>query len=115
MKGLRTHPYLIPAVILLAGFGAASVIYLTASNDSPDIAGYEAENGYLYPISPEDSKTYMRNLELFGGKINVLAREFIRWFDGLWHGKSFAFTVAFITVLISVGFLLATDSRRHGP
>jgi hypothetical protein len=115
MKGLRTRPHLIPAVILLVGLGSAVVIYLTASNDSRDIAGYEEAGGYLYPISPEDSKAYMRNLELFGGKTNVLAREFIRWFDGLWHGKSLAFTVAFITTLISAGFLLATDSRRRGP
>jgi hypothetical protein len=115
MKGLRTHPYLIPAVILLVGLGSAVVIYLTVPNNSADIAAYEAEGGYLYPISPEDSKAYLRNLELFGGKTNVLAREFIRWFDGLWHGKSLAFTVAFITILISVGFLLASDSRRHGP
>jgi hypothetical protein len=115
MKGLSARPYCIPAAILLVGFGAAIAIYLTASNDSADIAGYEAQGGYLYPISPEDSKSYMRNLELFGGKTNVLAREFIRWFDGLWHGKSLAFTIAFITILISVGFLLATDSRRRGP
>jgi len=115
MKGQRTRPYLIPTVILFFGFGAALAIYLTAANKAEDIAGYETEGGYLYPIAPEDSKTYMRNLELFGGKTNVLAREFIQWFSALWHGKSLAFTVAFITILISVGFLLATVSRRHGP
>ena len=115
MKSLRTKPYFIPAVILLIGFGAAIAIYLTAESGPNDIAGYETEGGYLYPIAPEDSKTYMRNLELFGGKTNVLAREFIHWFTALWHGRSLAFTVAFIAILLSAGFLLAADSNRRGP
>jgi hypothetical protein len=37
---------------------------------------------------------------------NVLADEFRRWFDGLWQGKSLAFTITFITIFISFGFFL---------
>jgi hypothetical protein len=42
-------------------------------------------------------------LELYGGKTAVLANEFRYWFIGLWHGKSLAFTIACITIFISLG------------
>ena len=40
-------------------------------------------------------------MELYGGKGNVLADEFRRWFVGLWHEESLAFTVGCITIFIS--------------
>jgi len=52
----------------------------------------------------EGSKKYLHDLELYGGKVNVLAAEFTNWFYGLWHGKSLAFTTGCITIVIS--FLL---------
>ncbi len=106
---LRTRLYLIAAVILLAGFGGAAWIYLTAGNNSDGVLGYEAAGGYVYPVAPEDSKMYMHNLELYGGKVNVLANELMRWFDGLWQGKSLAYTVAVISIIISVGVFLVAN------
>ena len=70
------------------------------------------DNAYL--IAPENSKKYVHDLELYGGKANVLANEFMSWFVGLWHGKSLAFTVACITIFISLGFfLVARTSPPH--
>lgn len=88
----QTHLYLISAIILLVGLGSAILIYLTAENDSDSFLGYE------------NSKMYIHDLELYGGKANVLANEFMSWFVGLWHGKSLALTVGCITILISLGF-----------
>jgi hypothetical protein len=51
----------------------------------------------------------MHDLELYGGKANVLANDFMRWFVGLWHGKSLAFTIACITILISFGFVFVAN------
>ena len=34
----------------------------------------------------------------------MLATQFMRWFDGLWHGRSLASTVAFLTLLLAFGF-----------
>ncbi|MGA2403286.1 MAG: hypothetical protein ABSG91_16520 [Syntrophobacteraceae bacterium] len=101
----RTRIYLnfISAIILLIGSGSAILIYLTAGGDSSGVLGYEDGGGSVYPITPEDSKQYLRGLELYGGTANVLADEFRRWFAGLWHGKSLAFTVACITIFISSG------------
>ena len=105
MKWKITDPQtclnLISVIILLVGLGSATLIYRTTGNDLNDVLGYEIIDGHAYPISPEDSKMYLRNLQLHGGKASVLADELRRWFVGLWHGKSLAFTVAFITIFIS--------------
>lgn len=103
---------LIGAIILLVGLGSAILIYRTAENGSNGVLGYTEGDGSVYPIRPEDSKKYLRDLELYGGKANVLADEFRRWFIGLWHGESLAFTVACITIFISLGFFYA---GRHLP
>ena len=92
---------LISVIILLVGLGSAVLIYRTVGNDSNGVLGYEIIGGQAYPISPEDSKMYRHDLELYGEKAAVLSDEFSRWFVGLWHGKSLAFTVAYITLFIS--------------
>ncbi len=108
---LQTRLYLFIAIIMMAGLGSSVLIYLKAGNDPQGFLGYEVAGGRVYPISPEDSKMYMHDLELYGGKLNVLADEFMRWFSGLWHGRSLAFTVACITVAISlVIFFIARSS-----
>ena len=95
--------YFLSGVVLLAGLGSAVLIYETSLDRSTSVLGYEDAGGSVYPILPEDSKPYLRGLELYGGTANVLADELRRWFVGLWHGKSLAFTVAFITILVSSG------------
>src|ERR1017187_3258 len=77
------------AVMLLAlGLGSALTIYFTASPTPADPLGYD----------PLDAKKYLRELELYGGKANVLSVQFRQWFSGLWHGRSLAATVAVLTV-----------------
>ncbi len=94
--------YAIAAVILLAGLCSAVVIYLRAGDESQGALSYESAGGHVYPVYPEDSKMYKHDLELYGGKLNVITDDFMRWVAGLWHGRSLAFTVACITTLISV-------------
>jgi hypothetical protein len=95
---------LITSLMLFAGLGSAVVIYLTAGN--PD--EYTLVNEF------EGSKRYAHDLELYGGKANVLADKFAHWFEGLWHGQTLAFTVAFLTVVISAGyFLVACRLAAH--
>ena len=89
----------ITSLLLAGGLGSAVAIYLTAPPRRPNPLGYE----------PEDTKRYLRDLELYGGKANVLATEFRRWFDGLWQGRKLAYTVATLTVLLAFAFwFLAT-------
>ena len=104
---LHTCLNLIGAIFLLVGLGGAILIYRTAQNDSNSVLGYEVGDGSAYPVRPEDSKKYLRDMELYGGRANVLMDEFRRWFIGLWHGESLAFTVAGITIFISSGVFYA--------
>lgn len=78
------------AAILAAGFGSAVVIYITAGPESENPLGYD----------PLQTKSYLHDLEMYGGKANVLAAEFMEWFTGLWQGRSLAWTVAVITILV---------------
>ena len=111
---LRPFLNLISAMILLGGMGSAILIYWTAGNHSSGVLGYEEEGGTVYPILPDDSKKYLRDLELYGGKANVLMDELRRGFIGLWHGKSLAFTVACITVFVSFGVFYAANHLPSG-
>jgi hypothetical protein len=106
---LRESLILIGAIIMLVGLGSAVLIYQSAGDDSDNVLGYEIIGGSAYPIRPEDSRTYRRDLELYGGKAAVIADDFSRWFVGLWHGKSLAFTVAVISIFISLGFFFAAN------
>ena len=110
--GLRIGINLISAIILLVGLGTAIFIYQTADMDASGALGYQIIGGAIYPIMPENTKIYKHDLEVYGGKAAVLADDFRRWFNGLWHGKSLAFTVAVITILVSfTGFF----AERHLP
>ncbi len=89
--------------ILLAGFLAACVVYVRA--------GAPADQG----AAPEDSKQYVREMELYGGKANLLAGELREWLGGLWHGRSLAFTLLALSALVAgaVRFAL-TPTPREG-
>jgi len=118
-KNLRKNFYLIAAAILVIGLSGSVLIYLTSEDYSGRVLGYEMMGGSVYPVTPGDSKKYRHDLELYGGKANVLADEFMGWFEGLWQGKSLAFTLAFITVFVSfifflVGCYLPTDRESDG-
>jgi hypothetical protein len=106
---LQTRLKLISVIILLAGLGSSIAIYLTAEKVSDNALGYESAGGTVYPITPDNSRMYVHDLELFGGKAAVLANDFRYWFVGLWHGKSLAFTVACIAILISVGVFFVAN------
>lgn len=106
---LSTCLNLLSAIILVVGLGSALWIYQRAENAPYGALGYEEEGGILYPVRPEDSKQYLRSMELYGGKANVLADEFRRWFGGLWQGKSLAFIIAGTSILISYGFFYAAN------
>lgn len=91
--------------ILLIGFAAAMVIYLTARQPPPNPLGYE----------PLETKKYLHDLEEYGGKANVLAAEFREWFDSLWHGQRLAFTVAAISLISAYIFRFFATPLPEDP
>lgn len=97
-------------VILVAGLCGAMLIYLVAEDIPDDSLGYVIVNGTLYPLAARDSKTYRREVQRFGGKAALVFDDFNRWFAGLWRGKTLAKTVAWISVLLSLGIYLFANA-----
>jgi hypothetical protein len=90
--------------ILAIGLGSSILIYMTAKPSPLNPLGYDLLN----------TKKYLRSLEVYGGKMNILATEFMQWFDGLWHGMSLAFTVGIISAVLAfllwfIGIHMETD------
>ena len=80
MKNRKTCLNLIGAIILLVGLGGVTLIYRSAERISRDVWDYQQGDGSVYPVNPDDSKKYLRDMELYGGKANVLLDEWRRWF-----------------------------------
>ena len=104
---LQTRLYIIALIILVVGVGSSIVIYFSAG-------GIDTENPLGDQI--DESKSYQRSLELYGGKANLLASQFMDWFNSLWHGRSLGVTVGCITgficvVLLLVAYNLPSDSE----
>jgi len=93
----RLRIRLVTGSLLAGGFGSAIIVYLTAGPEARNPLGYE----------PEDTKSYLRAMEVYGGKANLLASEFRQWFEGLWHGRTLAYTLACLTVLLAGAFWIA--------
>jgi len=101
---LRKKLYAAAVLVLAAGLACAGWIYVRA-DDGPDLSGaYQivVVNGVPTPIAPNESKAYVRDLQRYGGKMAVIFDDIGRWWDGLWHGRSLALTVAFLSVLASL-------------
>ena len=103
----RTRVRLLTAAILLVGLGTAVVLHRTAQPKAPNPLGYE----------PEDTKKYLRELERVGGKANVVATQFMGWFDGLWQGQQLATTTAILTLSLAAcfWFVASPPPTRRGP
>jgi hypothetical protein len=92
---------LITGGILVLGLSSAAAIYLGARAQGPNPLGYE----------PEDTKRYLRDLEMYGGKLNILATQAMRWWEGLWRGPQLGITLAWLT-LLSAGLFWFLASRQ---
>lgn len=97
-------------VVLAAGLCAATLIHLFAKDVPDDSLGYVVVNGIAYPLSTQDSKKYRREVQRFGGKAALAFDDFNRWFAQLWQGKALAKTVAWISVLLSLGIYLFANA-----
>lgn len=95
------------ALVLIVGLATAAAIYFTAE-DEPQLS-----SSYVIVMDPAMTKTYVRDLERFGGKAAVLFDEFNRWFAARWHGKALGVTIAWLSV--GAAALLFWISGRSRP
>ena len=104
---MKARLYFSCVAILVLGLCSAILIYLTSDEDnSANEIGYVVAGGETYPIAPNQSKRYIRDLERYGGKAAVIFDEINRWFDGLWRGKSLGVTIGWISVIVSLALVL---------
>jgi hypothetical protein len=107
----RTSLFLAAAIVLVLGLLSGGVIYLVAEDDS-ESASYVIVGDAAYPVDPTRTKTYVRQLERFGGKAAVLFDDFNRWFAARWEGKALGITVAWLSVFVAL--LLVAIGRKSG-
>lgn len=101
--------------VLLIGLTSAGWIYVASPHDEDTDGAYQIQGGFVYPNSTENSKKYIHDLQLYGGRSAVLADRFMRWFSSLWHGTSLAYTVCVISILISLCLYVASRLRHALP
>lgn len=97
----RSRCYFFSGLVLLAGMGGALLVYLLAEDGASQVLGYENSYGPVFSITPDNSKKFVHDLEVYGGKANVLIYKFSSWFEDLWRGKKLAYTIAVITAFIA--------------
>ncbi len=91
----------IAAAVLAVGLSAAALVFALAPPEATD----DASGPYVAAV--DNSKKYRLELERIGGKAAVLAVEFDEWFDGLWHGRRLAGTLAVLSVAAALLCFLA--------
>lgn len=97
----RSRLRLVAWCLLGIGLLGALTIYVLAPPETEDPLG-----------DPSQSKRYVHDMELYGGKANVLQDEFRRWFDGLWRGKQLASTVTCISAFLFLALQFAASPFR---
>jgi len=90
----RSRRRIVAGALLAFGWAIALAVWLTALPPLEDPEAYDVEH----------SKRTLRELESIGGKSAVLANEIEEWFTGLWHGRGLAYTLAFLTLAIALGY-----------
>lgn len=89
------------ALVLFAGLGVAALVSVQAAPDDPSLDAQQ--------------KVYDYQMEMIGGKSNVMAADFREWFAGLWHGQNLAHTLAFLSLGGSLGCFLVAHRLNYAP
>jgi hypothetical protein len=98
---LQARLRVIGLCILAAGLLAATFVAgMTASGDD---------------VSGADTKRYEYQMEVLGGKANLLATEIREWLGSLWHGRRLAYTIACLSVGSSLGCFFVAHRLNHSP
>jgi hypothetical protein len=112
-SSLQNRLYLLGTLILVAGLACAAFVYLTSKDDVSDAIAYEFAGGNIYSTQPDESKRYIQDVELYGGKPAVVADDLNRWFGSLWHGRQLAYTLATLSIGLATTCFLAASYLAH--
>ena len=87
-------------IILAVGLVAAIIIYVAQPFGNRE-----------YSLTTRD----LYEIEKIGGKSTVLGVEFNSWFSSLWHGRTLAYTMAFLAVASFLACLWLADFLTEPP
>ncbi len=97
-------------IVLLIGIGSAGLIY--RSGQKPPALENTTGEWKDGSLSLTESKTATRNIELFGGKLEVLM---VQWQERLQRPTAIAIITSAISTLIALGCFLAAHLLTEKP
>lgn len=97
-------------IILVAGLSSAASIWL--AQDRIDRQKRLEGASATEPLSPEDSRRYTHDVELYYGETGMLVEKWKRWFAEMTHGKGLADTIAAASLILGSGVLYVTANRN---
>jgi hypothetical protein len=112
---LKGRLYMMALAILALGLACGLLVYAIADEVEAEAGSYIVVDGLKYPIAPNQSKRYVRELQRFGGKASVLFDELDRWFADLWRGKNLGITIGGLSILVSLGLFLFAAALPPDP
>jgi hypothetical protein len=93
---------LVSTGLLVLGLAGAVLLYAFAPPEEPDDP---------WRTDPLGQRRYTRQMQVIGGKTNLLSAEFIDWLAARWHGRNLAYTVAVLTVAVTSGYRFVARRR----
>jgi hypothetical protein len=104
---------LIAVTVLVAGLGSAASIW--SVQDRIDRQAKARGTDSPESGSPEDSRRYSRDVQLYYGDTGLLLEKWKRWLGELAHGKPLAYTIGMGSLVLALGLFYVADHRPPGP
>ena len=102
---------LLGVVILISGLSSATSIWL--AQDRMDRQTIGAGTNVTGPLSPEDSRRYSHDVEVYYGKTGLLMDNWGRWLAELTRGEPLAGMIAVASLIVAAGlFHVAAKSSK---
>ena len=98
---------LVGVAILLIGLGSVAMIERNARiQEANSLEDTEATHALLHP---EDSREYMRNAEMMGGKLGVLLNSWLQNVEDLGHSRPFAIAIAAVSLVAAAAVFTSSN------
>jgi hypothetical protein len=105
---------LLAVIVLICGLGSATSIWL--AQDRIDRQGSAGGTDVTGSLSPQDSRRYTHDVELYYGETGLLMDKWKRGWEEMTHGKPLATTIALASLVVAGGcfYLAANQSIPNG-
>ena len=102
---------LLAVIVLICGLGSAASIWL--AQDRADRQASAGATDIPGPLSPQDSRRYTHDVELYYGTTGLLMDKWRRWWEAMTHGKPLATTLAVVSLAVAGGCFYRAANQSH--